>query len=105
MTASVQVLSPGALSTGEAVSRVALSVQAGSTTAGGDRAVNLEEGNPPLLALSPCHGQSLLPSFITCPVPIARLSGHLTGESHALGTLQAEDTCPWWVSATRPTQG
>lgn len=39
---------------------------------------------------SPRRGQSLLPSFITSPVPIARVSGHIPGESHALGTLQAE---------------
>lgn len=64
----------------------------------------MEEGNPPLLTPSPCHGQSLLPGFIASLVPVARVPGHLLGESHALGTLRAEETCPWWLSAVRPTQ-
>lgn len=94
----MRVLFPGTLSIGEAAaSRVAPPVQAGSTTAGVGRAVNLHEVFPdpcnhPLLTQSPCHGQSLLSSFIASLVPVALdvwtlpggvpCSGHLAGRGN-----------------------
>lgn len=77
-TASARMLSPGALSTGEAISRVTPSMQASSSAAGVGRAVNLEGGFPDALQPSP-------PRTVSMPWPEPPVQLHHISCSYCLG--------------------